>query len=186
MASNIPDDGTLWIKFRNRFASNSLALVATSRNVPAVPCGNSGNFNGLFCCSVEQNTSCCNSTFGNVFGKPFAPVTSAATAVNDTSNTNTSAIITANATSTGHSSSDATKIGVGVGVPLGLLLLLSLIFAVWTERRRRRDMERIIKETAWSGGQWDRQKPPADGVNNVRYEVDSGEREIQELGDRTP
>ena len=162
--------------------------MGTSQSVPAVPCGGSGNFNGLFCCSLEQSTSCCNSTFGNVFGKPFAPVDSAATTVNDTSGTNTSsAVTTVTATAAGKSSSDVTKVGVGVGIPLGLLLLLSLVFAAWTERRRRRDMERFGRETAWSAGpQWGHKKLPADDGNNVRYEVEGGEREIQELGNKTP
>ena len=157
-----------------------------NRDVAAVPCGPSGNYNGLFCCSEEGSTSCCNATFPNIFGKPFAPTTLDATRVNDTSSTNTSAVTTVTARPTGLPSSDATRIGVGVGVPLGLLLLLSLVFAAWTERRRRRDIEKIARGTAWSGKQWDHKSPPADGRNNVRYEVEGGEREIQELGDKTP
>ena len=78
------------------------------------------------------------------------------------------------------------RVGVGVGVPLGLLLLLSLVFAAWTERRRRRDIEKIGRETAWSGKQWDQKYPPADGRNNLRYEVDGEQSEIQELGNKTP
>ena len=150
-----------------------------STAVAAVPCGNSGEYNGLFCCSKEGNTSCCNSSFANIFGTPFAPTTLDATPVNSTSCQNTSA-------PTGNSSSDATKVGVGVGVPLGLLLLLSLVFAAWTERRRRRDVEKIARGTPWSGKQWGDRKTPVDGKNYTRYEVDGIEREIQELGDRTP
>ena len=157
-----------------------------NKGVAAVPCGPSGNFNGLFCCSEEQSTSCCNATFSNIFGKPFAPTTLDATPVNDTSSTNKSAVTTVTATPTRLPSSDATRIGVGVGVPLGLLLLLSLVFAAWTERRRRRAIEKIARGTAWSDKQWDQKIPPVDGRKNVRYEVEGGEREIQELGDRTP
>ena len=160
------------------------AQVNINGDASAVPCGPQGNYNGLFCCSEEGNTSCCNATFPNIFGKPFAPTTLDATPVNDTSSgTNTSAVTT---TPTGKSSCDATKVGVGVGVPLGLLLLLSLIFAAWTERRRRRDVGNIARGTAWSGRLWDHEKPSADSGNDVRYEVDGAEREIQELGDKSP
>ena len=160
--------------------------VNLNKDAAAVPCGPQGNYNGLFCCSEEANTSCCNSSFPNIFGKPFAPTTLDATAVNDTPSTNTSAVTTVTATPTGYSSSEATRVGVGVGVPLGLLLLLSLAFAAWTERRRRRYIEEIARGTAWSGKQWGYKNSSADGKNDVRYEVEGGEREIQELGDRTP
>ena len=157
-----------------------------NRDVAAVPCGPQGNYNGLFCCSEEGSTSCCNATFPNIFGKPFAPTTLDATAVNNTSSTNTSAVTTVTATPTRCPSSDATRIGVGVGVPLGLLLVLSLVFAAWTERRRRRYIEKIAGGTAWSGKQWGHKKSSADGKNDVRYEVDGEEREVQELGNRSP
>ena len=77
---------------------------------------------------------------------------------------------------------------MGVGVPLGLLLLLSLVFAAWTERRRRRDVEMIAREGAWSGKQWGHKKRSLvdGGGKQVRYEVEGGETEIQELGDRSP
>lgn len=168
-----------------------LVLVGQSKGVPAVPCGDSGNFNGLFCCSLEADTSCCNATFGNVFGKPFAPVTLAATTstANDTSSTEAFAITTTvTATPIGRSAgSDATKVGVGVGVPLGLMLLLSLVFAAWTERRRRRDLERVARETGWVGGLTGRERSKVDGMNGFRYEVEGGGREIQELGEgRSP
>lgn len=170
---------------------DSLVLVDQSKGVPAVPCGDSGNFNGLFCCSVDAGTSCCNATFGNVFGKPFAPATLAATTTttNDTGSTDAS-VVTATVTAlpVGRSTgSDATKVGVGVGVPLGLMLLLSLILAAWTERRRRRDLERVARETGWVGGPAGCEKSKVDGMNDFRYEVDGGGREIQELGEgRSP
>ena len=161
--------------------------AAPYRTIAAVPCGNSGNFNGDFCCSLEQSTSCCNASFGNIFGKPFAPVTLAATTTNDTNSTSTTAVTTVTAKPTGYPSSDATKVGVGVGVPLGLLLMLSLLFAAWTERRRRRDMERVARETGWTGGQWGHEKAPAGsyahGIKGVRrIEVD-GDGRLPELGD---
>ena len=88
----------------------------------------------------------------------------------------------------GHSNSDATSVGVGVGVPLGLLLLLSLVLAAWTERRRRRDVERVVRETGRSGGQWDREKSHArlqtQGVNVLPHEVEVGDRRMPELGHR--
>lgn len=172
-------------------ADNSLVLVGQSKGVPAVPCGDSGNFNGLFCCSTDADTSCCNATFGNVFGKPFAPVTLAATTTtaNDTGSTDASAVTaTVTATPVGRSTgSDATKVGVGVGVPLGLMLLLSLIFAAWTERRRRRDLERVAREKGWVDRLAGCEKSRADGMNGFRYEVEGGGREIQELGEgRSP
>lgn len=161
--------------------------VAPSRTIAAVPCGDSGNFNDLFCCSLHATTSCCNATFGNVFGKPFAPTTLAATSVNDANGTSTAAVTTVTAASAGHSGSDATKVGVGVGVPLGVLLLLSLIFAAWTERRRRRDVGRVVRGAGQSGGQWGYEKAyagsQAHGMDGLRHEAESGERRIPELGD---
>ena len=163
-------------------------LVAPFRSVPAVPCGDSGNFNGEFCCSLVANTSCCNATFGNVFGKPFAPVTLAATTVNVTNSTDTISITTVTATAIGHSSFHATKVGVGVGVPLGILLLLSLCLATWTERRRRRDMEKVARMRRLSGGQWSHDKTYAGsqaiGMDVLRYEVDGGDGRLPELGVR--
>ena len=162
--------------------------MAPFRGVPAVPCGDSGNFNGEFCCSLEANTSCCNATFGNVFGKPFAPGTLAATTVNVTNGTNTTATTTVTASSAGHSGSEATKIGVGVGIPLGMLLLLSLCLAAWTEWRRRRDMEKVARLTGLPAGQWSHKKTYAGsqvvGMDGVRYEADGGDRRLPELGDR--
>ena len=91
--------------------------------------------------------------------------------------------MTATPTGPGHSSSDATKVGVGVGVPLGLLLLLSLVFAAWTEWRRRRDMEKVARENGWSGGQWVKEKSKAFGMDGMRHEIDGEEGRIHELGD---
>ena len=158
-------------------------LVAPSRAVAAVPCGDSGNYNGLFCCSLQQSTSCCNASFGNIFGKPFAPTTLAATNVSDNNASSTTTITTVTATLTAHSSSDATKVGVGVGVPLGLLLLLSLFFAAWTEWRRRRDMKKVAGETGWSGEQWRKEKAQPYGMDSVRHEIEGEEGRIHELGD---
>lgn len=168
--------------------SGSLVPVAPFRTIAAVPCGDSGNFNGAFCCSLVANTSCCNATFGNVFGRPYAPATVAATTVNDTSDTSTAtSFATVTARPTANSSSDATKVGVGVGVPLGILLLLSLGFAAWTERRRRRDARRMANGTGQSGGQWGHEKTYAGsqafGTNGLRYEAEGGERRMPELGD---
>ena len=165
---------------------NSRNLVNPSKDVAAVPCGNSGNYNGLFCCSEKGDTSCCNASFPNIFGKPFAPTTLDATAVNGTSCTNASTVTTVTATPSPNGSSDATRVGVGVGVPLGLLLLLSLLFAAWTERRRRRDVGKMARETAWSGKQWGHSRSQVDGGKMVRYEVEGEETEIQELGDKSP
>lgn len=166
-----------------KLIASSLILVAPFRTIAAVPCGDSGNFNGAFCCSLVATTSCCNATFGNVFGKPYAPTTLAATPVNDTNGSST----TVTAQPAIHSGSDATKVGVGVGVPLGILLLLSLIFATWTERRRRRDMERVARETGRSSGQWGHEKSfagsDAYGMKHLRHEAEGGGRRIQELGD---
>lgn len=162
--------------------------MATSGGVPAVPCGPEGNFNGEFCCSLSATTSCCNATFGNVFGKPFAPATLAATTVNDTNGTSTTAVTTVTAISTGHSSSDATKVGLSVGVPLGVLLLLSLGFAAWTEQRRRRYMEGVARMKGPSGGQWNHEKTYAGsqalGMDGLWHEVEGGGRRVPELGDR--
>lgn len=170
-----------------KLITGSLLLVAPSRTIAAVPCGDSGNFNGAFCCSLEATTSCCNATFGNVFGRPYAPATLAATTVNDTNNTSTTAFATVTAQPAVNSNSDATKVGVGVGVPLGILLLLSLIFAAWTERRRRRDTRRMAKETGQSGGQWGHEKSYAGSqvyrMNGSRHEAVGGERRMPELGD---
>ena len=153
-------------------------LAGTSKPVPAVPCGDSGNFNGEFCCSLKGNISCCDATFGNVFGKPFAPVAT----VNNTCGTNTTAVATVTATPAVRSNSDATKIGVGVGVPLGLLLLLSLIFAAWTERRRRRDTERAVSDPGWPGGHWGHETSRVDDTKGVPQEIDGEQRMIPELG----
>lgn len=159
--------------------------MAPFRSIAAVPCGDSGNFNGEFCCSLVANTSCCNATFGNVFGRPFAPAALAATTVNDTNGTVTT---TVTATATGHPSSDATKIGVGVGVPLGMLLLLSLALAAWTEWRRRRDVEKVARVRGLSGGQWSQDKTYAGsqavGLDGLQHEVEGGDRRLPELGDR--
>lgn len=167
--------------------AGSFIIVAPSRGVFAVPCGDSGNFNGLFCCSLKVSTSCCNATFGNVFGKPFAPATLAATTVNDTNGSSTTAITTVTAQPAVHSGSDATKVGVGVGVPLGILILLSLVFAAWTERRRRRDTEGMLRDAGRSGGQWGHEKSydgsRAYGMHDLRYEADGRERRVPELGD---
>lgn len=107
--------------------------------------------------------------------------------MNDTNSTSATATTTVTAQPTGHSSSDTTKVGVGVGVPLGLLLLLSLLLAAWTERRRRRDMKRMARETGQNGGQWALEKPYAGsqtyGMNDLRHEAESGGRRIPELGD---
>ena len=161
--------------------------MAPFRTIAAVPCGDSGNFNGEFCCSLVGNINCCNATFGNVFGKPYAPAVLAATTVNDTSGTSTTSVTTVTAQPATHSSSDATKVGVGVGVPLGILLLLSLVFAAWTERRRRRDRERVVGDPGMSGGQWRHEKAYAGSqaydMNGLRHEVESGERRMPELGD---
>lgn len=183
----------IWVRTESWLIMIFFVPVSQFKGAPAVPCGNSGNFNGLFCCSVEADTSCCNATFGNVFGKPFAPTTLASTTTtiaNDTNSTDASAVTTTTVTAmpVGRSTgSDATKVGVGVGVPLGLMLLLSLIFAAWTERRRRRDLERVARETGWVGGLTGREKGKVDGMNGFRFEVEGGGREIQELGEgRSP
>lgn len=168
--------------------ADSCVLVAPFRSIAAVPCGDSGNFNGAFCCSLVANISCCNATFGNVFGRPFAPATLEATTVNVTNGSSTTAVTTVTASPAGHSSSDATKIGVGVGIPLGVLLLLSLAFAAWTERRRRRDMGKVARLTGPSGGQWSHEKTYAGsqavGMDVLPHEVDGGDRRLPELGDR--
>ncbi len=160
--------------------------MATSRTVPAVPCGDSGNFNGEFCCSVEAATSCCNATFGNVFGKPFAPATLAVNDANATSTTvalTTATVTVTPPTSHSNNADEIIKVGVGVGVPLGLLLLLSLVFASWTERRRRRGMERVYKETGWSDGHLGFEKAQKYRMNGLKYEADGGERRTPELSD---
>ncbi len=159
-------------------------LAGRSFAVPAVPCGDSGKFDFEFCCLLQGNISCCDATFGNVFGKPFAPVTLAATTVNDTCGTSTTAVATMTTTPAVRSNPDATKIGVGVGVPLGFLLLLSLIFAAWTERRRRRDVERVARETNWTGGQQEQETSQVHATDSVAQEIDGEQRAIPELGDR--
>ena len=159
------------------------SLAAPFKAVAAVPCGDSGNYNGLFCCSLEQSTSCCNATFGNIFGKPFAPATLAAANASDNNGSSTTTVTTVTATPTGHSSSDATKVGVGVGVPLGLLLLLSLVFAAWIEWRRRRDMKKVARETGWSGEQRGKEKSQAYAMDGMRHEIDGEAGRIHELGD---
>ena len=175
--------GSLMLMMAEIFSKN---LVGTSRIISAVPCGDSGNFNGLFCCSVEAATSCCNATFGNVFGRPFAPTTLAVNDANATSTAIAFTTMTVTATAPASHSNNADeniKVGVGVGVPLGLLLLLSLVFASWTERRRRRGMEKADRETGWSDGHLGFEKAQKYRMNGVRYEADGGERRTPELSD---
>ena len=107
-----------------------------------VPCGSDGEYNTEFCCSTQDNQSCCSSTFGNVLGYPISLT---ATTANSSSNavaevpSNTTITTTTTTTTTPSPSPKASTaaVGAGVGVPLGVLLLLSLGFLAYRERKFR-------------------------------------------------
>lgn len=76
-----------------KLIADSFLLVAVSRTVPGVLCGDSGLVNKEFCCSLV-GANCCNATLGNVFGRPYVLATSAATTtVNYTNGTSTATAI---------------------------------------------------------------------------------------------
>lgn len=58
------------------------------------------------------------------------------------------------------------------------LSMTNLVFVAWTERRRRRDLERVTRETGWSGEQWGHEKShvgsQAYGRKGLRHEAGAG------------
>ena len=159
-------------KVRNELTQYVVAHENSYCNiVSCIPVGEWGN---SYCCMDKGNESCCDSTFFNPIGEPFAFPLKSEYHVSNTTSTSTSADNTttpspgvadaatspsstaapsaattsspAQKTSTNHS----VAIGAGVGVPLGLLVVSILGFLLYRERKLRRNAETLAQQSgAW-------------------------------------
>lgn len=170
-----------------------------------VPCGHPGTFSSSFCCHQGRaGVSCCNSTFGNIFGPPvgFAGDEEATTARSarssrtsstapDSTSTPQHALTTsgssgksAHTSASKGSKSSATAIGVGVGVPLGVLLISGLCFLLYKERKLRVKAETFVKNIGGTSESGHKDRTEKRWSTGVPQELGHGQRRTPELQSR--